>query len=173
VGRVNSTAKSGDGKSDLFLCGYGFFHRLRGLTTIWTLGLHPCIDKSRIFSLSYTGGVEAIPKMDRRKALRYSIGVMLCWLLLMYAVGAKLALYHMGQPGARSVAATKAWEDHAVPSVDTEAAPVLATTAVINIGAVLLALVFAVVWRIAEDESARIHVRGFSPHLSVRPPPIF
>jgi len=122
--------------------------------------------------MSYTEDVEAISQMNNRRALRYMIGAMLCWLLVMYAVGAKLALYHTGQPGARSVAATKAWQDQAVPSIEADIAPVLATPSLMEAVTVLLSMVFVAVWCVAEDKPVSAEAHGFSPHLSVRPPPI-
>ena len=62
--------------------------------------------------------MNAVPHVDGRKRWKYCFGGMLCCLLLVYAVGAKLALYHLQQPGAKSVAATKAWQNNAIPSVD-------------------------------------------------------
>lgn len=103
--------------------------------------------------------------------LRYAVGALLCGLLLVYALGAKLALYHTGQPGARSVAATKAWEDHAA-SVETQVAPVLAAPVVLCLS-VLAVPAVAVVWTVAPEPLLATPVRGFSPHLSVRPPPVF
>ena len=120
--------------------------------------------------IRYTEGVEAISQMNSGRVLRYVVGAMLCGLLLVYALGAKLALYHTGQPGARSVAATKAWQDHA-PSAEIEVAPVLATPSVMEAVAALLSLVFVAVWYVAEDKPVMAVVHGFSPHLSVRPPP--
>lgn len=122
--------------------------------------------------ISYTEDVEAISQMNNRRALRYLIGAMLCWLLVVYAVGAKLALYHTGQPGARSVAATKAWQDQAVTSIEAEIAPVLATPSLMEAVAALLSMVFVAVWCVAEDKPVPAEAHGFSPHLSVRPPPI-
>ncbi|HEU5341311.1 hypothetical protein [Edaphobacter sp.] len=109
--------------------------------------------------------------MNSSRVLRYLVGAMLCGLLLVYALGAKLALYHTGQPGARSVAATKAWQDQAIPSVEAEIAPVLATPSVMEAVAALLSLVFVAVWYVAEDKPVMAVAHGFSPHLSVRPPP--
>ena len=121
--------------------------------------------------MSYTEDVEVISQMNSGRVLRYVVGAMLCGLLLVYALGAKLALYHTGQPGARSVAATKAWQDQAVPLVEAEIAPVPATPSVMEAVAALLSLVFVAVWFVAEDKPVMAVARRFSPHLSVRPPP--
>lgn len=102
--------------------------------------------------------------------MRYSFGALLCGLLLVYALGAKLALYHSGQAGARSVAATKAWQDHEAPAV--EIAPVVATLTVAGLGAVLPEPVFAPLWSVTRDVPVMSAVRGFLPDVSVRPPPI-
>lgn len=126
--------------------------------------------------MSYTENVEVIPQMNERRALRYAVGAMLCWLLVMYAVGAKLALYHQGQPGAKSVAATKAWQDNAIAAVDVriapvQMAPVHIATPVFSMIAALLSMAVATIWSIVPDRPAMAVARGFSPHLSVRPPP--
>jgi len=124
--------------------------------------------------MRYTDAVEVISQMNRRSALRYAVGAMLCWLLVMYAVGAKLALYHTHQPGAKSVAATKAWQDHDLPiaSVDVEIAPVVAVPPSVGIGALLLVMAFTVAWVLPMERSVPAVVRGFSLELSVRPPPV-
>lgn len=123
--------------------------------------------------MSYTDGVGVISKMNSRSALRYAVGAMLCWLLVVYAVGAKLALYHTQQPGAKSVAATKAWQDHdlTISPMEAQVAPALVAAPSLSIGALLLAAAFAVVWVLPAIPRVPAVVRGFSPHLSVRPPP--
>ncbi|WP_188757651.1 hypothetical protein [Edaphobacter acidisoli] len=111
--------------------------------------------------------------MNRRSALRYAVGAMLCWLLVVYAVGAKLALYHIHQPGAKSVASTKAWQDHDinVVSADVQIAPAVTVLPQVSVGALLLAMAFATVWVLPVERNAPTMVLGFSPELSVRPPP--
>lgn len=123
--------------------------------------------------MRYTDGVEVVSQMNRRNALRYAVGAMLCWLLVVYAVGAKLALYHTHQPGAKSVAATKAWQDHDLPitSVDAQSAPAIAILPSMNVGELLLAMAFAVAWILPVERDIPVMVRGFVPELSVRPPP--
>ena len=123
------------------------------------------------FTLSYTQNVNAVPNVDDRKQWKYYFGGMLCCLLLVYAVGAKLALYHLQQPGAKSVAATKAWQDNAIPSIDVEIAPIHAVPSTLYLVAIILSLTFTAVWRIIQEEPVRAMPRWFSPHLSVRPPP--
>lgn len=124
--------------------------------------------------MSYTDDVEVISQMNTHRALRNAVGTILCWLLVMYALGAKLALYHPQQPGAKSVAATKAWQDHDAPiaTAGVEIAPVVAAMPQLNIGVLLMALVFEVVWLVSFDRAVPAEVRGFSPELSVRPPPL-
>jgi hypothetical protein len=117
----------------------------------------------------YTLTVRVIRLTDGRRRLRYFFGGMLCWLLLVYAVGAKLALYHPHRPGAQSVAATKAWQDNALPSV--ESVDIRPAASVLHIVAVLLSLVFVTIWCISLDEPAIPFENWFSPYLSVRPPP--
>ena len=123
--------------------------------------------------MSYTDEVGVISRMNSRDALRYAVGALLCWLLVVYAVGAKLALYHTAQPGARSVAATKAWQDHdqAVTHVDLQVPPALVATPILSLCALLLTAAFAVAWVLPADPGVPAVVRGFMPDLSVRPPP--
>ena len=123
--------------------------------------------------MRYTDEVEVISQMNRRNTLRYAVGALLCWLLVVYAVGAKLALYHTQQPGAKSVAATKAWQDHDAPIAiaGVEIAPVVAAMPQLNVGALLMSLVFAAAWLVPLDRAVPAVVRGFSTELSVRPPP--
>lgn len=123
--------------------------------------------------MSYTDDVGVISKMNSRNALRYAVGAMLCWLLVVYAVGAKLALYHTTQPGAKYVAATKAWQDHDLTanSTDVTLTPALIAAPSLSLTALLLTAVFAVVWVLPVDPRVPATVRGFLPELSVRPPP--
>jgi hypothetical protein len=94
---------------------------------------------------------------------------MLCCLLLIYAVGAKLALYHPHQPGAQSAAATKAWQDNALPSVQSGEIP--PSPSILNLVAACVSLVFVAIWCVSLDEPAIPFGNWFSPYLSVRPPP--
>lgn len=125
--------------------------------------------------MSYTEDVEVVPQLKEWRALRYAVGAMLCWLLVMYAVGAKLALYHQGQPGAKSVAATKAWQDNAIAAVDIQIAPVHVAPVHLIFPtiefAALLSLVLTTVLCLAPDAPVRAVASGFSHHLFVRPPP--
>ena len=123
--------------------------------------------------MSYTDGVGVISKMNSRSALRYAVGAMLCWLLVVYAVGAKLALYHTTQPGAKSVAATKAWQDQDLTANPTDVTliPALIATPSLSVAVLLLAAVLAVVWVLPADPRVPAAVRGFLPEPSVRPPP--
>lgn len=109
--------------------------------------------------------------MDSRKQWKYYFGGLLCYLLLVYAVGAKLALYHPRQPGAKSVAATKAWQNNAIPSVDVDIAPVHVTPSALHLIALALSLIFTAVWCVAMEEPVKARPSWFSPYLSVRPPP--
>lgn len=124
--------------------------------------------------MRYTGQVEVVSQMNRRNALRYAVGALLCWLLVVYAVGAKLALYHTQQPGAKSVAATKAWQDHDLPVsfVAAEAAPAVVVLPNVSVAGLLLAIAFAVAWVLPVERDVPGVVRGFVPELSVRPPPV-
>ncbi len=123
--------------------------------------------------MSYTDDVGVISRMNNRSALRYAVGALLCWLLVVYAVGAKLALYHTTQPGAKSVAATKAWQDHdaTVNPVDVQLASAMVATPSLSIAALLLAAALAVVWVLPDDPRVPAVFREFLPTLAVRPPP--
>ena len=108
--------------------------------------------------------------MDGRMRLRHFFGVALCCLLLSYAVGAKLALYHSQQPGAKSVASTKAWQDHTIRS-EVENLTLPATPSPLELLEMLLGLVLMTVFYISLEEPAAPVVCGRSPCLSLRPPP--
>jgi hypothetical protein len=117
---------------------------------------------------------DANGQLNGSRQWRYWLGALFCWLLVVYAVGAKLALYHPQRPGALSVASTKAWQNQDNPSVDVQlAAPVDAPAPLLmTMFASLLGTVFAVVWRISPDEMSPAVRRWFLPSLSVRPPPV-
>jgi hypothetical protein len=88
--------------------------------------------------------------------------------MVVFAVGAKMALYQP-QQAAKSIAATKAWQDHAVPAIEAPIA--LSAISFAGILAIVLALSFAPLWVIARDEDDLSAPGWFSPGLSVRPPP--
>jgi hypothetical protein len=94
---------------------------------------------------------------------------MLCCLLFLFAVEAKIAPYHPHLPEAKSIAATKAWQDNAIPSV--ESGPVSQAPALLDIFAVLLILVFTAIRCVSLDEPVVPAPSWFSPYLSIRPPP--
>ena len=88
--------------------------------------------------------------------------------MVVFAVGAKMALYQP-QQAAKTIAATKAWQDHAVPAI--EAPMALSAISFAGMLALVLALSFAPLWVITHDEDELSTLRWFSPGIAVRPPP--
>jgi hypothetical protein len=101
--------------------------------------------------------------------LSYIFGGILCSLLLLFTVGAKLAPYHPQQQEAKPIAATKAKQNNAIPSADT--AIVGHAPSFLNILTVLLSLVFVATSLVSLNQPASPFPTWFSPYLSVRPPP--
>lgn len=120
--------------------------------------------------MRYTHTVRVFHQTGRHGRLRYWFGGMLCWLLLLYAVGAKLALYQPQQPEAKSVAATKAWQNNAIPTL--ESGPVRQASLFFDILAALLSLVLMPVCYTSLDEPVMSLAAWFSPPQSIRPPPV-
>lgn len=100
------------------------------------------------------------------------VGFLVCMLLMIFAVGAKVAMYHPTEPGTRPIAAAKAWQ--AKQMLDT--AP--ATVAIVpetELTLFLLLSVCVVVTLLPRTEE----LPGFpiqmqaSPSVAVRPPPTY
>lgn len=116
----------------------------------------------------YTYQVKVLIQGDDRQTLRYLFGSVLCCLLLLFAVSAKIAPYHT-QRAAKPIAATKAWQNNAIPSADTE--PAAPTLSLLDIFTVILSLLFAAVSTVSVSRPIIPAPCWFSPYLSVRPPP--
>ena len=108
-----------------------------------------------------------------RQALDHVIAFLVCTLLLIFAVGAKVAVYHPTEPGTRSIAATKAWQAKQMP---TDVEP--ATVAIVPQAELMLILllelfvVAAVMPRGEERSDFHLQMDGL-PSVAVRPPPAF
>lgn len=113
-------------------------------------------------------GVRHFSQFVARKRSKYLFGSVLCCLMVVFAVGAKMALYQP-QKAAKSIAATKAWQDH-VPAIEAPVA--FSAISFAGVLALVFALSFAPLWVIAQDEDELSAHIWFSPALSVRPPPV-
>jgi hypothetical protein len=92
-------------------------------------------------------------------------------LLLFFAVGNKLAWYHPHEAGAKSVAATKAWQTADTPAPSQEQTKIVPQTSVML---ALLLIVFTVAVSLLprpnEEAAVFLPSSGLSP-FAVRPPP--
>ena len=53
--------------------------------------------------------VQGMRQFVRRQGLDHMIAFTVCALLVFFAIGAKVAMYHPTEPGARSIASAKVW----------------------------------------------------------------
>jgi hypothetical protein len=99
------------------------------------------------------------------------IAFLVCTLLLIFAVGAKVALYHQTEPGMRRIAATKAWQAKQMLT-DAEPASVAIVPQTELTLVVLLSLCVVLVVMPREQERPGFHsqMEGL-PSVAVRPPP--
>lgn len=97
---------------------------------------------------------------------------MVCTMLVLFAVGAKVAVYHPQEPGTRSIACAKVW-----PAKQMLTEPGVATAPIVPQAAAALVMLLSlfVVVVVVPRERERIRVRarfdGLTP-LAVRPPPV-
>jgi hypothetical protein len=117
--------------------------------------------------------VTATAHFVRRKGLDHLIAFLVCMLLVIFAVGAKVAMYHPTERGARPIAAAKAWQ---AKQMLTDAEPALAAvvpqTEATLIALLGLCVVLAVVAREEERPGFHPQMEGL-PSVAVRPPPVF
>jgi hypothetical protein len=108
----------------------------------------------------------------RKTALLYLLGVLFCGLMVTFAVGAKLAAYYPHNDAARSIAATKVWQQQDVAV--TDAPPVQAAPAVLLFVfafAALAAAVLSAAWlQTAADPASALQLCLRRVH-TIRPPP--
>jgi hypothetical protein len=99
------------------------------------------------------------------------IGFLVCTLLLIFAVSAKVAMYHPTEPGTRPIAAAKAWQAKQMLT-DAEPAPVaiVPQTELTPIFLLILCVVVTLLPRREERPGFHIQMQG-SPSVAVRPPP--
>lgn len=92
-------------------------------------------------------------------------------LLVIFAVGAKVAMYHPTEPGMRRIAATKAWQAKQMLA-DTEpvAVAVVPETKLTLILLLSLCVVVTLLPREEERPGFHIQMQG-PPSVAVRPPP--
>ena len=109
----------------------------------------------------------------RRKGLDHLIAFLVCTLLVIFAVGAKVAMYHPTEPGTRPIAAAKAWQ---AKQMLTDAEPAMAAVVPQTELTLILLLSFWVVLVVLprEEERSAFHLRMDGlPSVSVRPPPTY
>jgi hypothetical protein len=117
--------------------------------------------------------VTATAHFVRRKGLDHLIAFLVCTLLVIFAIGAKVAMYHPTERGARPIAAAKAWQAKLMLT-DTEPLinAIVPQTDVTLIVLLSLCVVLALIPR--EDERQGFHLQmGYLPSVAVRPPPSF
>ena len=97
------------------------------------------------------------------------IAFLVCTLLLIFAVGAKVAVYHPTEPGTRSIAATKAWQAKQLPTnVEPALIPIAPQAELI----LLLELLVVVGVMPRAEERSDFHLQMYGlPSVAVRPPP--
>lgn len=109
----------------------------------------------------------------RRKGLDHVIAFLVCTLLVVFAVGAKVAMYHPTEPGTRPIAAAKAWQakqmladaEPAMAAIVPQIEPTLIT---------LLSLCVVLILLPREDERPGFHIQMQGPpSVAVRPPPAY
>ena len=107
----------------------------------------------------------------RRKGLDHTIAFLVCTLLVIFAIGAKVALYHPTEPGTRAIAAAKAWQAKQVLADAEPAMAAIVPQADLTL-MVLLSLCVVLVVIPRQEERAGFHpqMEGI-PSVAVRPPP--
>lgn len=99
------------------------------------------------------------------------IAFLLCALLGIFAIGAKVAMYHQREPGARPIAAAKAWVGKRVLAESgTTTVPVTPQAAVAVILLLSLCVVSIPLPHGCERSDLPSKIDDFTP-FSVRPPP--
>ena len=112
-----------------------------------------------------------IAQFVRRKGLDHLVAFLACTLLVVFAVGAKVAVYHPQERGTRTIAAAKAWEAKQVLADAGPAMGAILPEPELTL-ILLLSLCVALVVVPREEERAGFHpqMEGI-PAVAMRPPP--
>jgi hypothetical protein len=101
------------------------------------------------------------------------IAFLFCALLVIFAVGAKVAAYHPTERGARPIAAMKAWQaKQTLADVEPAMAAIVPKTELMLIALLSLCVVVAVLPRDEERPGFHPQMEGL-PSVAVRPPPAY
>ena len=110
--------------------------------------------------------------------LRKPFGLALCFLLCLFAVASKAALYHPQEQTAKALTSTKIWQDNqagavAGPAFDFEGGhdPAIFSPVLLSILLVLVSELFTARLQLLENRPAAASSQWFSPQLDLRPPP--
>jgi hypothetical protein len=116
--------------------------------------------------------VRLITHFVRRRGLHHLIAIAICALMLVFAVGSKVAAYHSKELAARSIAATKVWQaKHVAGDFEVVGTSVTLQTAMELV--FLLSLCLVVAEPPLERERSVWHspLENFAA-LAMRPPPV-
>jgi len=101
------------------------------------------------------------------------IGFLVCALLVIFAVGAKVAMYHPSEPGTRPIAAAKAWQAKQMLADTAPATAAIVPQTVLTLITLLsLCVVVMLLPRSEERPGFPIQMHGNSS-VAVRPPPAY
>jgi hypothetical protein len=117
--------------------------------------------------------VTVIAHFMRPKGLDHVIAFLVCTLLVIFAVGAKVAMYHPSERGTRPIAAAKAWQaKQMLPDTEPRMAAIVPRAGPTL--TVLLSLWVVLEMIPSEQERPRFHLQMQGlPSVAVRPPPGF
>ena len=99
--------------------------------------------------------------------LRHIFGLLLCALLCLFAIGAKMAVYRPHQEQVKNLTAAKAWQNNEVPS--PLSTPV--QTPVLLMALLMLVVTFTVTREALPERPTFASRNWYDPALAVRPPP--
>lgn len=101
------------------------------------------------------------------------VGFLVCMLLVIFAVGAKVAMYHPTEPGTRPIAAAKAWQAKQMPVAAEPAAVAIVPQTELTLTLLLsVCVVLALLPCMEELPGFPIQMQG-APSVAVRPPPAY
>jgi hypothetical protein len=101
------------------------------------------------------------------------IAFLVCTLLVIFAVGAKVAMYHPTEPGTRPIAAAKAWQAKQMLADAEPASVVIVPQPELPLVFLLsLCVVLTLLPRRQERPGFHIQMQG-PPSVAVRPPPAY
>lgn len=114
--------------------------------------------------------VTALMSMMRRNRFHSGIAALVCSLVLVFAVGAKVAWYHSSDQSVKPIASAKMWQTpKAAPSED-EKASVAAGPVILLVLLVEFLIADEILLRPRHTRVPQARFAGFPP-LAVRPPP--